>query len=146
MTKAIRMHATGGPEVLSWDDVDVPSPGPGDVVLRHTAIGVNYADVNLRRGTFYLYNSLPLPAILGNEGVGVAEQLGPGVTEVAVGDRVAYVSPSGSTTSPGSYSEKRIIAANRLAKIPAGVSDEQAAASFVKGLSSVVHRAARFSR
>ncbi len=62
MTKAIRMHATGGPEVLSWDEIDVPTPGPGDVVLRHTAIGVNYADVNLRRGTFYLYNALPLPA------------------------------------------------------------------------------------
>jgi len=143
MTKAIRMHTTGGPEVLSWDDVDVPSPGPDDVVLRHTAIGVNYADINLRRGTFYLYSSLPLPAILGNEGVGVVEQLGLGVTEVAIGDRVAYVSPSGSTTSPGSYSERRIIAANRLAKIPAGVSDEQAAGAFVKGLTAwcIVRRA-----
>ena len=143
MTKAIRIHATGGPEVLVWEDVDVAAPGPGEVLLRHTAIGVNYADINLRRGTFYLYNPLPMPAILGNEGVGVVETLGPGVTEVKVGDRVAYVSPSGTTASPGSYSERRIIVANRLAKIPENVSDEQAAASFIKGLTAwcIVRRA-----
>ena len=89
MSKAIRIHATGGPEVLQWDEVDVPPPGRGEVLLRHTAIGLNYADVNLRRGSFYLYNALPLPTILGNEGVGVVESLGPDVTEVAAGDRVA---------------------------------------------------------
>jgi NADPH2:quinone reductase len=143
MTKAIRIHATGGPEVLSWDDVDVPSPGRGEVVLRHTAIGVNYADVNLRRGTFYLYDKLPLPAVLGNEGAGVVEQVGPGVTELAVGDRVAYVNASGSTASPGAYSERRVMAADRLVKIPGGVSDEQAAASLLKGLTAwcIVRRA-----
>jgi NADPH2:quinone reductase len=143
MTKAIRIHATGGPEVLSWDDVDVPSPGRGEVVLRHTAIGVNYADVNLRRGNFYLYDKLPLPAVLGNEGAGVVEAIGPDVTELAVGDHVAYVNASGSTASPGSYSERRIIGADRLVKIPDGVSDEQAAASLLKGLTAwcIVRRA-----
>lgn len=143
VTKAIRIHATGSPDVMVWEDIDVSQPGRGEVLLRHTAIGVNYADINLRRGTFYLYNALPLPAILGNEGVGVVEQLGPDVTEVKVGDRVAYVSPSGSTTSPGSYSEKRIIAANRLAVIPDNVSDEQAAGAFIKGLTAwcIVRRA-----
>jgi NADPH2:quinone reductase len=143
MTKAIRIHATGGPEVLSWDDIDVPSPGRGEVVLRHTAIGVNYADVNLRRGNFYLYDKLPLPAVLGNEGAGVVEAIGPDVTELAVGDHVAYVNASGSTASPGSYSERRIIGADRLVKIPDGVSDEQAAASLLKGLTAwcIVRRA-----
>jgi NADPH2:quinone reductase len=133
----------GGPEVLSWDDVDVPLPGRGEVVLRHTAIGVNYADINLRRGTFYLYDKLPLPAVLGNEGAGVVEAIGSDVTELAVGDRVAYVNASGSTTSPGSYSERRIMPADRLVKIPDGVSDEQAAASVLKGLTawSIVRRA-----
>ena len=143
VTKAIRIHTTGSPEVLVWEDVEVAPPESGEVLLRHTAIGVNYADINLRRGTFYLYNPLPLPAILGNEGVGVVEQLGPDVTEVKVGDRVAYVSPSGSTASPGSYSERRIIAANRLAKIPDNVTDEQAAGAFIKGLTAwcIVRRA-----
>ena len=143
MPKAIRIHQTGGPEVLKWEDVDVPAPGRSEVLLRHTAIGVNFADINLRSGSFYLYNALPLPAILGNEGVGVVEVLGPGVSEVAIGDRVAYVSPSGTTASPGGYIEQRVIEANRLAIIPAGVSDEQAAASFIKGLTAwcIVRRA-----
>ena len=143
MTKAIRMHATGGPEVLVWEDVEVRAPARGEVLLKHTAIGVNYADINLRRGTFYLYNPLPLPVILGNEGVGVVEALGPDVSEVKVGDRVAYVSPSGTTVSPGSYSEKRVIAADRLARIPDNVSDEQAAGAFIKGLTAwcIVRRA-----
>jgi len=136
MPKAIRIYATGSPDVLTWEDVDVPAPGRGEVLLRHTAIGVNYADINLRRGSFYLYSALPLPTILGNEGVGVIESLGPDVTEVAVGDRVAYVSPSGTTMSPGSYSEKRVIDARRLVRIPAAISDEQAAAAFVKGLTA----------
>jgi NADPH2:quinone reductase len=145
MPKAIVMHETGGPDVLRWEDVDVPEPLHGEVVLRHTAIGVNYADVNLRRGSFYLYDALPLPAIIGNEGVGVVETLGPGVTGVAAGDRVAYVSPSGTTASPGAYSERRVIQAARLAPIPPDVSDQQAAASFVKGLTawSIVRRVFR---
>ncbi len=138
MPKAIRIHKTGDASVLSFDDVDVAPPGRGEVLLRHTAIGVNYADINLRRGTFYLNNPLAMPAILGNEGVGVVESLGPDVTEVAVGDHVAYVSASGTTSSPGSYSEKRAIEARRLVKIPASISDTQAAAAFVKGLTASV--------
>jgi len=138
MPKAIRIHKTGDASVLSYDDVEVPPPGRGEVLLRHTAIGVNYADINLRRGTFYLNNPLAMPAILGNEGVGVVEALGPDVTEVAVGDRVAYVTASGTTTSPGSYSEQRVIDAKLLAKIPASISNEQAAAAFVKGLTAWV--------
>ena len=143
MPKAICIHETGGPEVLRWEDVDVPAPGPGEVLLRHTAIGVNFADINLRGGAFYLYSALPLPAILGNEGAGVVEELGPGVSEVSAGDRVAYVAPSGTAASPGGYSEMRVIKAAGLAPIPDGVSDEQAAASFIRGLtaSCIVRRA-----
>jgi len=138
MPKAIRIHKTGDASVLSFDDVDVAPPGRGEVLLCHTAIGVNYADINLRRGTFYLNNPLAMPAILGNEGVGVVESLGPDVTEVDVGDHVAYVTASGTTSSPGSYSEKRVIEAQKLVKIPASISDTQAAAAFVKGLTAWV--------
>jgi NADPH2:quinone reductase len=133
--KAIRIYENGGPEVLRWEDVEVPAPGRGEVLLRHTAIGLNYADVNLRRGTFYIHTTLPLPAILGNEGAGVVEQLGPDVTDVKVGDRVVYVSPSG-MDAPGSYSEIRVIEADRLVKIPDGISDQQASAAFLKGLTA----------
>lgn len=136
MPKAVRMHRTGGPDVLVYEDVEVPQPAPGEVLLRHTAIGVNFADINLRGGAFYLYSPLPLPAILGNEGCGVVEALGAGVSEVKVGDRVAYISASGTTASPGGYSEKRVIAAQKLARIPEGVSDIDAAASFIKGLTA----------
>jgi NADPH:quinone reductase len=133
--KAIRIHQNGGPDVLRWEDVDVPPPGPGQVLLRHTAVGLNYADVNLRNGTFYIHTVLSLPAILGNEGAGVVEGLGPGVGNVKVGDRVVYVSPSG-MAPPGSYSELRVIDADQLVKIPDGVSDQQAAAAFLKGLTA----------
>jgi NADPH2:quinone reductase len=136
MPKAIRIHKNGAPEVLRWEEIDVPLPGRGEVLLRHTAIGVNYADVNLRRGTFYLHAKLPLPAILGNEAVGIVESLAPDVLNVQVGDRVAYISPSGMTDSPGGYSERRVIEASRLTKIPDSVSDQQAAAAFVKGLTA----------
>ncbi len=136
MPKAIRIYENGGPEVLRWEDVDVLPPGRGEVLLRHTAVGLNYADVNLRRGGFYIHATLPLPAILGNEAAGVIEGLGPGVTEFKAGDRVAYVSPSGMTNSPGGYSEARTIEAARLVKIPDGVSDRQAAASLLKGLTA----------
>ena len=135
MPKAIRIYENGGPEVLRWEDVEVPAPGRGEVLLRHTAIGLNYADVNLRRGTFYIHTTLPLPAILGNEGAGVIERLGSDVTGLKVGDRVVYVSPSG-MDAPGSYSEARVIKADRLVKIPEGVSDQQAAAAFLKGLTA----------
>ena len=133
--KAIRIHQNGGPDVLRWEDVDVPPPGPGQVLLRHTAVGLNYADVNLRNGTFYIHTTLSLPAILGNEGAGVVEGLGPGVGNVKIGDRVVYVSPSG-MAPPGSYSELRVIDADQLVKIPDGISDQQATAAFLKGLTA----------
>jgi NADPH2:quinone reductase len=133
--KAIRIYENGGPEVLRWEDVDVPQPGPGEVLLRHTAVGLNYADVNLRNGTFYIHTKLPLPAILGNEGIGVVEGLGSSVGNVKVGDRVVYVSPSG-MAPPGSYSELRVIDADQLVKIPQDISDRQAAAAFLKGLTA----------
>jgi NADPH:quinone reductase len=133
--KAIRIYENGGPHVLRWEDVDVPPPGPGEVLLRHTAVGLNYADVNLRNGTFYIHTKLALPAILGNEGAGVVEGLGPGVGNVKVGDRVVYVTPSG-MAPPGSYSEQRVIEADQLVNIPDGISDQQAAAVFLKGLTA----------
>jgi NADPH2:quinone reductase len=115
--------------------VDVPPPGRGEVLLRHTAVGLNYADVNLRNGTFYIHTKLPLPATLGNEGAGLVEDLGSGVDNVKAGDRVVYVSPSG-MTPPGSYSELRVIKADQLVKIPDGISNQQAAAAFLKGLTA----------
>lgn len=136
MPKAIRIHENGGPEVLRWEDVDVPQPGPGEVRLRHTAIGLNYADVNLRRGGFYLHTKTPLPAILGNEGAGVIESVGPDISDFKPGDRVVYVTPSGMADSPGAYSEARVIEAYRLVKIPDGISDQDAAAAFLKGLTA----------
>jgi len=133
---AIRIHDNGGPEVLRFEEVEVPPPEPGEVRLRHTAIGLNYADVNLRRGTFYLHTKLALPAIIGNEGAGVIESVGPGVTALRPGDRVVYVAPSGMAAQPGAYSEMRVIEAERLVRIPDGVSDEQAAAALLKGLTA----------
>src|SRR5262245_53921000 len=99
MVKAIRIHKTGGPEVLTWEDVDVPAPKQGEALVRHTAIGLNYIDTYQRSGLY----PLPLPTSLGGEGAGVVEAIGPGVTEVAVGDRVAYgtAPPGASGPTPG---------------------------------------------
>src|SRR5687768_8117222 len=89
--KAIRIHAHGGPEVMRWEDVDLPAPAPGEARLRHTAIAVNFSDINQRRGGFYTAEPVPMPMIPGNEAAAVVENVGPGVTEVKPGDRVAYV-------------------------------------------------------
>ena len=124
MTHAIRIHENGGPEVLRWEAVDVPDPGPGEAVIRQTASGLNFIDVYFRTG---LYPAPSFPLTIGNEGVGVVEAVGDGVTEVAVGDRVAYC------MSLGSYAQRRIIASRFLVKIPDGISDEQAAAVMLKG-------------
>ncbi len=128
MSKAIRVERTGGPEALQWADVPVGQPGPGEALVRHTAIGVNFIDVYHRRG---LYPLPSLPAVIGLEAAGRVEAVGPGVTEVAVGDRVAY---AGGPT--GAYSEIRAIAAHRLVKLPDGIDDRRAAAMMLKGMTA----------
>ena len=124
MTHAVRIHETGGPEVLSWDAINVPDPGPGQAVIRQTAAGLNFIDVYFRTG---LYPAPSFPATIGNEGAGVVEAVGDGVSEVAVGDRVAYC------MNLGSYAQRRVIAADQLVRIPDGISDQQAAAVLLKG-------------
>ena len=124
MTHAIRIHENGGTDVLRWEAVDVPDPGPGEAVIRQTASGLNFIDVYFRTG---LYPAPSFPLTIGNEGVGVVEAVGDGVTEAAAGDRVTYC------MSLGSYAQRRIIAARFLVKIPDGISDEQAAAVMLKG-------------
>src|SRR5258706_12140046 len=124
MAKAIRYHRQGGPEVLQLDDIQVGDPGQGQVRIRHTAIGVNFVDTYQRSGLY----PMQLPAIAGNEGAGVVEAVGKGVKELKVGDRVAY------TGLPGAYCEARVVPADRMVKIPKGISDEQAASMMLKGL------------
>jgi len=127
MTKAIRIHETGGPEVLRWEEVEVGKPGPGEVRLRHTAVGLNYIDVYHRNG---LYPLPKLPVTLGREAAGVVEEVGPGVTSLQAGDRVAYVDPI------GSYAEARLAPADRMVPLPEKITDRQAAAMMLKGLTA----------
>ncbi len=124
MTKAIRIHEHGGPEVLRWEDVEVGAPGPGQVRVKHSAIGLNYIDTYQRSGLY----PLDLPLTLGMEGAGVVEELGAGVSGLAVGDRVAYAAPL------GSYTEARLSPADRLVKLPDAIGDQQAAAMMLQGL------------
>jgi len=127
MTHAIRFQKTGGPEVLSWESVDVPSPGPGQARIRHTAIGLNFIDIYHRSGVY----KVDLPSGLGTEAAGIVEEVGSGVTDLVPGDRIAYAG------GPlGAYSEVRVIPADRLVKVPQGVSDQQAAAMMLKGLTA----------
>jgi NADPH2:quinone reductase len=127
MTYAIRIHQHGGPEQLKWEAVEVPEPGPGEVRIRHTAVGLNYIDTYHRSGLY----KVPLPAVLGREGAGVVETVGPGVTALKPGDRVAYAS-----NPIGSYSEARLMAADKLVKVPAGITDQQAASMMLKGMTA----------
>jgi len=124
MTKAIRIHENGGPEVMRWEDVDVGAPGPGQVRIKHSAVGLNFLDTYQRSGLY----PLPLPLTLGMEGAGVVEELGAEVSDLAVGDRVAYPAPI------GSYSEARLAPADRMVKLPDGIGDQQAAAMMLQGL------------
>jgi len=126
-TGAIRIHETGGPEVLSWESVEIGRPGPGEVLLRQTAVGLNYIDTYHRTG---LYPLPQLPAVLGREAAGVVEEVGEGVTGLAPGDRVAYA------LHPGSYTEARLIPADRLIPLPSHVDDRTAAAVMLKGLTA----------
>jgi NADPH2:quinone reductase len=137
MPKAIRIHANGGPEVMRWEEVTLAPPGPGEARLRHTAIGVNFSDVNVRRGGFYIARRPVFPLIVGNEAAGVVESVGPGVTDVRPGDRVAYAGMRGEFfEETGAYVEARNVPVERLLKLPAGVSDKQAAALLVKGFTA----------
>lgn len=125
MAKAIRMNRSGGPEVLEYVDVEVGEPGPGEARVRHAAIGVNFIDVYFRTGLY----AQPLPGGLGKEGAGVVEAIGEGVTEVRVGDRVAY---AGGPT--GAYADVRIMPASVLLRLPDEVSFETGAAMMLQGL------------
>jgi NADPH2:quinone reductase len=127
MTKAIRIHAHGGPEVLRWEDVPTPEPGPGEALVRHAAVGLNFIDVYFRTG---LYKT-SLPAILGMEASGTVAAVGPGVTDVAVGDRVAYA-----TAPIGAYATERVIAADRLVKLPDNIDFNTAAAMMLQGITA----------
>jgi NADPH2:quinone reductase len=125
MTKAIRIHKTGGPEVLQWEDVTVGDPGAGEVRIANKAVGLNYIDTYHRSGLY----PVPMPSGIGLEAAGVVEAVGPGVTEFKAGDRVAYCN-----ATLGAYSEAKIHQAERLVKIPEGVSFEQAASAMLQGL------------
>jgi NADPH2:quinone reductase len=125
--KAIRVHNLGGPEVLTWEDVPDPVPGEGQALVRVEAAGVNFIDAYFRSG---LYKGPALPFVLGQEAAGTVAALGPGVTEVAVGDRVAY------TGAHGSYAELAAVPASRLVKLPDGVSAREGAAAMLQGMTA----------
>jgi NADPH:quinone reductase len=127
MTHAIRFHQTGGPEVLAWEEVEVGAPGPGQARVRHHAVGLNFIDVYHRTGLY----PTQLPAVPGLEGAGVVEAVGPEVTQVKVGDRVAYAS-----APMGAYAEARLMPADRLVLVPDRIADEQAAAMMLQGLTA----------
>lgn len=134
MSKAVVVRAHGGPEVLEYDEWPVGKPGVGQALVRHEAIGLNFLDVYYRTGLYPAPDGLPL--VPGNEGAGTVLAIGEGVTEVAVGDRVAYVGPI------GSYAEERLIAADRLVRLPEAVSSDVAAAVMLKGMTGeyLLHR------
>ncbi len=127
IVRTIRVHAHGGPEVLRLEDVELAAPGAGEALVRHQAIGVNFIDVYHRTGLY----GLRLPAVLGSEAAGVVEAIGPEVTEVAVGDRVAYA-----TGGFGAYAEAAVRPARHLVHLPAGIDAVTAAASLLKGMTS----------
>jgi NADPH2:quinone reductase len=132
MPKAVRYHKQGGPEVLQLDEITVGDPGAGQVRVRHKAIGVNFVDTYQRSGLY----PMQLPGIAGNEGSGVVEAVGQGVTQVKAGDRITY------TGLPGSYTEVRLVPAERVVKLPEGVSEEMAASMTLKGMTVqyLIHR------
>lgn len=126
MPHVIRIHQNGGPEQMRWEEVTVGDPGPGEVRVRNTAIGLNFIDTYHRSGLY----PMPLPLVLGSEGAGVVEAVGPRVKEFKVGDRVAYAQPI------GAYAEVLLRPVARLVKIPAGIKDETAAAMMLKGMTA----------
>lgn len=127
MMHAIRIHEHGGPDVMKWETVEVGNPGDKEIRVRHTAVGLNYIDTYHRTGLY----KIPLPSIIGREAAGIVEAVGAAVTDFKVGERVAYAS-----APIGSYSEARLISADRLVKIPDGVTDRQAASMMLKGMTA----------
>jgi NADPH2:quinone reductase len=126
MPKAIRIHHTGGPEAMRWEDVDVGAPGPGEIRIRHEAVGLNYIDVYFRTG---LYPAPSLPFSPGMEGAGVVDAVGEGVGSLSVGDRIAYAAPP-----VGAYAEVRLMPAENVVKIPPGIDSSLAAAMMLQGM------------
>ncbi len=127
MINAIRVHQTGGPEVMKYEQIEIGEPGPGEAKVRHEAVGLNFIDVYFRTG---LYKAAQMPFTLGNEGAGTVIAVGPGVEGVRVGDRVAYVA------TPGSYADERILPADRLVKVPDNVDLKTAASMMLKGMTA----------
>jgi NADPH:quinone reductase len=137
MIKAIRIYRNGEPDEMKWEDIDLPAPGSGEVRLRHTAIALNFSDVNVRRGGFYITPPSAFPLILGNEAAGVVTSVGAGVADVKPGDRVAHVGVGGPFyENTGSYAEERNVPASCLMRLPEGISERQAAALLLKGLTA----------
>jgi len=134
MTRAIRFTRTGGPEVLELEDIALSEPKPGEALVRQRAIGVNFIDTYHRSGLY----PLPLPSGLGSEAAGVVEKIGPGVTCIRVGERVAYAGAG----APAAYAEARLVPADRLVPLPDDISDEVAAAALLKGMTAefLIHR------
>ncbi len=128
MTKAIRVHAHGGPEAMQWEDVPTPEPGPGEALVRHEAVGLNYIDVYFRTG---LYKAPSMPVTPGMEGAGIVVAVGPGVSDVARGDRVAYAGGP-----VGAYATERVLPADRLLKLPAAIDTRTAAAMMLQGMTA----------
>lgn len=127
MVHAIRIHEVGGPDKMKWEEVEVGAPGPGQIRLKNTAAGLNYIDTYHRTGLY----KLPLPLVLGMEGAGTVTAIGEGVKDIKVGDRVAYAS-----APLGSYSEERLMQADRVVVLPEGITDQTAAAIMLKGMTT----------
>jgi NADPH2:quinone reductase len=134
MVAAVRVHKAGGPEVLTYEEVDLPAPGPGQIRIKQGAIGINYIDTYFRQGAYPPPNGYPF--IAGNEGSGDVVAVGSGVTDIKVGDRVAAVAPL------GGYASERILPADRAVKVPSNISHEQAAGMMLKGMTAeyLLHR------
>jgi NADPH2:quinone reductase len=133
MSKAIRIHATGAPDVLRWEDVPKPEPGPGEILVRHEAIGLNFIDIYFRTG---LYKLPGFPAIIGQEGAGIIEAIGADVPDLAPGDRISYAG------SLGAYATHRVLPADRAIKLPPDIDSRTAAAITLQGLTAqyLIHR------
>ena len=127
MTHAIRIHEYGGPDVMKWETIEVGDPGEKEIRVRHTAVGLNYIDTYHRTGLY----KIALPSVIGREAAGVVEAVGAAVTDFQIGERVAYGS-----APIGSYAEARLVAADRVVKIPDGVTDRQAASIMLKGMTA----------